>query len=174
MIAFRRHPRPMPKVNQELIAQRLNLSRATVSRSLANHPAISAETRRLVQEMAAKLGYKLSPGRVARRGKKSRTFTIGVVIGVPRGENVTMVTYPHILKGIRDRAEIERVTVDVSYQPPAEISTEAGQQALMRQIRNKRLARRDPRPPLPRTGRGPDRQPHLHRLRARELQRAGH
>jgi LacI family transcriptional regulator len=106
----------MPKVNQELIAQRLNLSRATVSRSLANHPAISVETRRLVQEMAAKLGYKLSPGRAARRGKKSRTFTIGVVIGVPRGENVTMVTYPHILKGIRDRAEIERVTVDVSYQ----------------------------------------------------------
>lgn len=126
----------MPAINQELIAQRLNLSRATVSRSLANHPAISAETRRLVQEMAAKLGYKQSPGRAARRGKKSRTFTIGVVIGIPRGENVTMVTYPHILKGIRERAEIERVTVDVSYQPPADIDTEDGQQALMRQIRN--------------------------------------
>ena len=126
----------MAAVNQELIAQRLNLSRATVSRSLANHPAISAETRRLVQEMAAKLGYKQSPGRAARRGKKSRTFTIGVVIGLPRGENVTMVTYPQILKGIRARAEIERVTVDVSYQPPADIDTEAGQQALMRQIRN--------------------------------------
>ena len=125
----------MPTVNQQLIAQRLNLSRATVSRSLANHPAISAETRRLVQDMAAKLGYKQSPGRAARRGKKSRTFTIGVVIGIPRGEN-TMVTYPHILKGIRDRAEIERVSVDVSYQPPADIATLEGQQALMRQIRN--------------------------------------
>lgn len=126
----------MPFVTQDQIAARLKISRATVSRSLANHPAISAETRRLVQEMAAKLGYKQSPGRVARRGKKSRIFTIGVVIGVPRGENLTMVTYPHILKGIRDRAEIERVTVDVSYQPPADISTEAGQLALMRQIRN--------------------------------------
>jgi LacI family transcriptional regulator len=39
------------------------------------------------------------------------------------------------LKGIRDRAEVERVTVDVSYQPPADIETEAGQQALMRHIR---------------------------------------
>jgi len=27
------------------------------------------------------------------------------------------------LKGIRDRAEIERVSVDVSYQPPADIDT---------------------------------------------------
>lgn len=124
----------MTKVNQELIAQRLGLSRATVSRSLANHPAISTETRRSVQEMAAELGYKQSPGRAARRGKKSRTFTVGVVIGIPR-ENVTMVTYPHILKGIRDRAEIERVSVDVSYQPPADIETETGQQTLLRQIR---------------------------------------
>lgn len=125
----------MPSVNQELIAQRLKLSRATVSRSLANHPAISAETRRRVQDMAAKLGYQQSPGRVARRGKKSRTFTIGVVIGIPR-ENVTMVTYPHILKGIRHRAEVERVSVDVCYQPPAEFDTDASQQNVMRQIRS--------------------------------------
>ncbi len=125
----------MITVNQELIAQRLKISRATVSRSLANHPAISAETRRLVQDMAAKLGYKQSPGRAARRGKKSRTFTIGVIIGIPR-ENVTLVTYPHILKGIRDRAEIERVSVDVAYLPPAEFDTEAGQQGLFRQIRS--------------------------------------
>jgi len=125
----------MPTVNQELIAQQLKLSRATVSRSLANHPAISAETRRRVQEMAAKLGYKQSPGRAARRGKKSRTFTIGVVIGIPRGENVTMVTYPHILKGIRDRAEIERVSVDVCYQAPADFDTDMGKQDVFRQIK---------------------------------------
>ncbi|MDB6115199.1 MAG: ccpA 1 [Lacunisphaera sp.] len=124
----------MPTVNQELIAQRLNLSRATVSRSLANHPAISAETRRRVHEMAAKVGYQQTPGRAARRGKKSRTFTIGVVIGIPR-ESVTMVTYPHILKGIRDRAEVERVSVDVCYQPPADFDTEATRQNVMRQIR---------------------------------------
>lgn len=125
----------MPTVNQEHIAQHLKLSRATVSRSLANHPAISVETRRVVQDMAAKLGYKPTPGRAERRGKKSRTLTIGVVIGIPR-ENVTMVTYPHILKGIRERAEIERVSVDVSYQPPAEFDTDTGRETFLRQIRN--------------------------------------
>jgi LacI family transcriptional regulator len=125
----------MPAVNQDLIATRLNISRTTVSRSLANHPAISAETRKRVQEMAAQLGYQQSPGRAARRGKKSRTFTIGVVIGIPR-ENVTMVIYPQILKGIRDRAEIERVSVDICYQAPADFDTEASRQNVMRQIRS--------------------------------------
>lgn len=125
----------MTTVNQELIARRLNLSRATVSRSLANHPAISTETRRRVQDMAAELGYKQTPGRAARRGNKSRTFTIGVIIGVP-SENVTMVTYPHILKGIRDRAEIERVSVDVCYQAPGDFDTDASRQEIFRQIRN--------------------------------------
>jgi len=125
----------MAAINQELIAQRLNISRTTVSRSLANHPAISAETRARVLAAAEEVGYRLSPGRAARRGKHSRTFTIGVLIGVPR-ENVTMVTYPYILKGIRDRAEIERVSVDVCYQPPGDFEGEQDRQTVLRQIRS--------------------------------------
>lgn len=124
----------MAAVNQELIAQRLNISRTTVSRSLANHPAISAETRARVLAAAEELGYRLSPGRAARRGRSSRSFTVGVLIGVPR-ENVTMVTYPYILKGIRDRAEIERVAVDICYQPPGDFEAEAERQTVLRQIR---------------------------------------
>src|SRR6478735_43857 len=125
----------MTNVNQELIAQRLGLSRATVSRSLANHPAISAETRKKVQEMAAKLGYQQTPGRAGRRGKNSRSFTIGVMIGVPAG-NVVMATFPYILKGIRDRAEIERVTIDVCYQAPADFHPESSRQPVFRNMRN--------------------------------------
>lgn len=125
----------MATVNQELIAQRLNLSRATVSRSLANHPAISAETRRRVQEMAEKLGYQLSPGRVGRRGKNSRALTVGVLIGIPT-EKVVMATYPYILKGIQERAEVEHVNIDVRYQAPAEFDAEAGRQVVTRHIRN--------------------------------------
>lgn len=124
----------MSSINQELIAQRLQISRTTVSRSLANHPAISADTRARVLAAAEELGYRQSPGRAARRGKKSRTFCIGVVIGIPR-ENVEMVTFPHILKGIRDRAEIERVTVDVAYQAPEDLNVEASRQTMIRQIR---------------------------------------
>src|SRR4051812_36195789 len=125
----------MATVNQELIAQRLNLSRATVSRSLANHPAISAATRRRVQEMAEKLGYQQSPGRVGRRGKNSRALTIGVLIGVPAG-NVVMATFPYILKGIRERAEIEHVTIDVCYQAPADFHPESSRQSVFRNMRN--------------------------------------
>lgn len=124
----------MAKINQDLIARHLQISRTTVSRSLANHPAISADTRARVLAAAEELGYRQSPGRAARRGKNSRTFTIGVLIGVPR-ENVTMVTYPYILKGIRDRAEIERVSVDVAYQPPGEFESDLTRQTVLRQIR---------------------------------------
>jgi LacI family transcriptional regulator len=122
-------------INQELIAKRLNVSKATVSRSLANHPAISAETRRLVHEMAEKLGYKMSPGRVGRRSKHSRSLTLGVLIGVPAG-NVVMATFPYILKGIRERAEIEHVTIDVCYQAPADFHPESGRQPVYRNMRN--------------------------------------
>jgi LacI family transcriptional regulator len=125
----------MATVNQDLLAQRLSLSRATVSRSLANHPAISAETRQRVQQLAEKLGYQQTPGRAGRRKKNARTMTLGVLIGVPAG-NVVMATFPYILKGIRERAEIERVTIDVCYQAPADFHPESGRQPVFRNMRN--------------------------------------
>lgn len=115
----------MARINQTLIAERLKLSRATVSRSLANHPAISAETRTLVHNMAEKLGYRMSIGRMSRRhAKGAKKITVGVLIGIP-AENVVMATFPHILKGIRDRAEIERVKVDVYYQAPGDFHVDS-------------------------------------------------
>ena len=124
----------MASVNQDLIATRLNISRTTVSRSLANHPAISAETRARVQSMAEELGYRQSPGRARRQTKASRALTIGVLIGIPAGE-VQMVTFPHILKGIRERAEVERVTLDVCFQAPGDFNPENDRQAVFRMIR---------------------------------------
>ncbi|MEY3001442.1 MAG: hypothetical protein RL648_1656, partial [Verrucomicrobiota bacterium] len=47
----------MPRINQQAIAKQLRLSQTTVSRSLANHPAINAETKALVLEAAAQMGY---------------------------------------------------------------------------------------------------------------------
>jgi LacI family transcriptional regulator len=123
------------RINQELIAKRLNLSRATVSRSLVNHPAISADTRARVQNLAAELGYKQTPGRAGRRGRNSRALTVGVLIGIP-AEKVEMVTFPYVLKGIRERAEAERVKIDVFYQPPADLLPEAGRQPLFRHMRS--------------------------------------
>jgi LacI family transcriptional regulator len=124
----------MSQVNQELIAQRLGLSRATVSRALANHPAISGETRRRVQALAQKLGYQQSIGRLRRRGRHSRALTLGVLIGVPAG-NVVMATFPYILKGIRERAEVEHVTIDVCYQAPVDFHPESSRQPVFRNMR---------------------------------------
>lgn len=124
----------MPQVNQQAIAERLNLSRATVSRSLNNHPSISPETRALVHSTAAQLGYRPSASRIAsRRTKAKGKTTIGVLIGVPTGE-VEMATFPHILKGIRHRAEIERIKVDVFYQAPGDIHA-SDYHPLLRQMR---------------------------------------
>lgn len=125
----------MESPNQGLIAQRLNVSRTTVSRSLANHPAISADTRAKVLEMAEELGYRQSPGRRARRAQAAvRDVTLGVLIGVP-AENVALATFPYLLKGIRECAEVERVKVDIHYQPPGEFDPAATRQPVFRHIR---------------------------------------
>jgi LacI family transcriptional regulator len=99
-----------------------------------NHPAISADVRAKVQAMAEKLGYRKSPGRIGRRSKTSASLTVGVMIGVPAG-NVVMATFPYILKGIRERAEVEHVKVDVYYQAPGDFHPEAGRQPVFRHMR---------------------------------------
>src|SRR6187431_902001 len=49
--------RVMIEVNQQLIAERLRISRATVSRCFTNHPGINPVTRARVFQMAAEIGY---------------------------------------------------------------------------------------------------------------------
>ncbi len=43
--------------------------------------------------------------------------------------------FPYILKGIRDRAEMDRIAVDVCYQDPMSFEPDAPRQAVFRQIR---------------------------------------
>lgn len=125
----------MSAINQSLIAQKLGLSRATVSRSLANHPAISAETRARVQGLADEMGYRPSPGRILKRhGKSGKKATVGVLIGIP-AENVQMATFPYILQGLRERAQAEEVDIDVFYQPPGDFQVDGGRQPVFRHMR---------------------------------------
>jgi LacI family transcriptional regulator len=125
----------MNSVNQQILAEKLRLSRTTVSRSLANHPAIGAETRARVQALAAKMGYRGNPTRTVRRARQSKPLTIGVLIGVP-AENVAMATFPFVLQGIRERAEMEHVAVDVCYQNPAELTPNSKRHSVFRNIRS--------------------------------------
>ncbi|PSL07302.1 LacI family DNA-binding transcriptional regulator [Cecembia rubra] len=60
------------------IARELNVSSSTVSRALKDYPGISDETKKRVKEMAEKLNYR--PNAVALSLRKSKSFTIGVVI----------------------------------------------------------------------------------------------
>ncbi len=60
------------------LARELNISTSTVSRALKDYHGINIGTKRKVQELAKKLNYR--PNAVALSLRKSKSFTIGVVI----------------------------------------------------------------------------------------------
>jgi LacI family transcriptional regulator len=60
------------------IARELNVSTSTISRALKDYPGISDETKRRVKELAEKLNYR--PNAIALSLRKSRSYTIGVII----------------------------------------------------------------------------------------------
>lgn len=60
------------------LAQRLNISAATVSRGLNNHPSISLKTKKRIWDMAKAMGYRSNM--LASNLRKKRTLTIGVIV----------------------------------------------------------------------------------------------
>lgn len=60
------------------VAKAAGVSHPTVSRALKDNPAISAETRERIQELARQMGY--TPSAVAQSLLSQRTLTIGTVI----------------------------------------------------------------------------------------------
>lgn len=66
------------KVNQKYIAEKLNVSRVTVTKALLDHPDISIQTREKVKKLADKLGY--IPNKVGRNLSTQKTGTIGIII----------------------------------------------------------------------------------------------
>jgi LacI family transcriptional regulator len=68
----------MPHTTLKDIAKALGLSTSTVSRSLADHHAISNETKQKVKEFAEKMDYKVNP--LALGLKNRRTYTVGIIV----------------------------------------------------------------------------------------------
>lgn len=69
----------MPKrVRLVDIAERLNITKVSVSKALRDHPDISKETRALVKKTAAEMGY--TPNLLARSLSSQRSNTLGVVV----------------------------------------------------------------------------------------------
>lgn len=68
----------MPKVSQKDIANKLNISRVTVTKALQDHPDIALKTRETIKNMAYQLGY--FPDFIGRSLVKGQTFTIGIIL----------------------------------------------------------------------------------------------
>ncbi|MFN3665092.1 MAG: LacI family DNA-binding transcriptional regulator [Sediminibacterium sp.] len=84
------------------IAQKLELSSATVSRGLQDHPAINKNTRKRIQETARELGYRHN--NFASNLRKQKTNTIGVLVHELNSNFITSVL-----------AGIEKVTTEAGY-----------------------------------------------------------
>ena len=117
----------MEKVNQQTLADRLGLSRATVSRCFTNHRAINPSTRARVFDLAAELGYRYMELRTQASSRASRGTTLGVLICHPasgaaddRFESPRQI----LLDGISQAAQLRRVQLSVHYVDPDETSVE--------------------------------------------------
>ena len=82
------------------IAKALNLSASTVSRAMSNNPAISVETRKLVQKFAKEQKYK--PNVLAMQLRTNRNTTIGVIV-----PQIVHYFFSTVLAGIQEEAEKE-------------------------------------------------------------------
>lgn len=82
------------------IARALNLSASTVSRAMKDHPAISEETKRLVQEYAETHKYK--PNTLAMKLRTNKSNTIGVIV-----PEIVHYFFSTVLEGIQEEAERE-------------------------------------------------------------------
>jgi LacI family transcriptional regulator len=94
--------KPKKEITIYDIAQHLELSSATVSRGLKDHPAINKNTRKKIQEAARQLGYRHNT--FASNLRKQKTNTIGVIVHELNSNFITSVL-----------AGIEKVTTEAGY-----------------------------------------------------------
>lgn len=81
------------------IARELNITPATVSRALSNHPEISAVTKKAVKEAAEKLDY--NRNKIASSLRSGRTNVIGVLI--PTAEHIFFGSVIHGISNIASK-----------------------------------------------------------------------
>lgn len=109
----------MAKINQQLIADRLNLSRTTVSRCFTHNPRINPETRAKVFECAAQLGYKYHAPRGTEAINDKDTDRIVVLLGAPSPQEGENRTAEALLKGISQQVAADGLSMEVHYVDPA-------------------------------------------------------
>jgi len=110
------------------IAKKLNISPATVSRGLQDHPAISKKTKKKISDVVDELGYRSN--HFARNLRQQRTKTIGVLVHELNSNFITSVL-----------AGIEKVTTEEGYDIIIAHSSEsyAKEAANVKNLFNKRV-----------------------------------
>jgi LacI family transcriptional regulator len=116
------HPRKITMLQDKDItiydlARKLNISPATVSRGLKDHPAISKKTKKRIFDLAKEMGYRSN--NFARNLRKQTTNTIGVI--VPRLNSYFMST---VIAGM------EKVANDEGYNLIITQSSESAQKEI--------------------------------------------
>jgi LacI family transcriptional regulator len=115
----------MPTINQQVIAERLKLSRATVSRCFTNHPGINPRTRAKVFALAARMGYTHQEKREpAAHRREARRLAFGVLICVdlPNFEH-TGYANPgqELLNGLSEVGRVHDVRLDLHFVRPEDL-----------------------------------------------------
>lgn len=108
----------MIEVNQQLIAERLKISRATVSRCFTNHPGISPLTRARVFKVAAELGYTHLENRTLKARRSNRNLTFGVLICSEHEKDFNQQisnSREQLLAGITECAHLNSAKVEVHF-----------------------------------------------------------
>lgn len=94
----------MPTITLKDVAKSANVSQATVSRVLNNHPTVNAELRARVQESIRKLGYQ--PNHAARRLRAQSSNVIGLIIS-----DIQNPYFISIIRGIEDAAYAQQMSI---------------------------------------------------------------
>jgi len=109
----------MDTVNQQFIADKLNISRSTVSRCFTNHPGINPVTRARVFKLASRLGYQHLEMRTGGGAKKKAgQKTIGVLFCADvRLHNVAELGNPglQLFAGISEFTQIHKHKIELHY-----------------------------------------------------------
>ena len=99
----------MAKLNQKLIAERLDLSTTTVSRCFTNHPKINPETRAKVFQLAAEMGYSYTIQRNASSKKPTNRKKIAVIVGVKEKNRGESDIATELISGIAEKCAAEKL-----------------------------------------------------------------
>lgn len=107
-------------VSQKDIATKLDLSIATVCRSLQGHPSIHPETRKKVINLASRLGYRPRFNFRQQNASSSRKLiSVGVLVCWSDGiESMRSRAAYHMLAGMSEAAVRMNVSLDTQFVPP--------------------------------------------------------